>query len=231
MTTTLEIKKPLDPARWLDEHGDYLFRYAIFRLRDAAAAEDAVQETLLAAMQARERFNGRSSERTWLVGILKHKIIDHYRKVGRAHEISFEVDGSRDQFDPFEKSGEWAGHWRSEFAPTNWQVDAAAALDRIEFWETLNRCLAALPAKTATAFVMREIDGFSSEEICNVLALSRDNLWVMLHRARLKLRDSLDAEFFRGHGSGSRKTDRVAERQPNLMAGKRQRLGYFDAAA
>src|SRR5438093_12968628 len=107
MTTHLEMKIPFDPSRWSDEPVDYLFRYAIFRLRDAAAAEDAVQETLLAAMQARERFDGRSSERTWLVGILKHKIIDHYRKVGRAHEISLDVDGSRDQLDPFEKGGEW----------------------------------------------------------------------------------------------------------------------------
>ena len=72
-----------DPGKWLDDHGDYLFKYASFRLRDDTAAEDAVQETFLAALKAYERFEGRGSERTWLVGILKHKIIDHFRKASR----------------------------------------------------------------------------------------------------------------------------------------------------
>ena len=187
------------PENWIEQYGDYLFRYAMFRLRDAAAAEDAVQETLLAALQSDNRFAGRSSERTWLVGILKHKIIDHYRRIGRGHEVAYEGDATYGEFDPFEKTGEWAGHWRADLAPTNWQFDASATLEKKEFWETLDRCLAELPKRTAMAFVLREVDGLSSEEVCDLLDLSRSNLWVMLHRARLKLRNALETEWFGGN--------------------------------
>lgn len=219
-----------NPEKWIDDHGDYLYGFAMFRLRDQHAAEDAVQETLLAGLQSRERFDGRSSERTWLVGILKHKVVDHYRKVGNAREVSWQSESSTDDFEPFERTGEWIGHWRAEFAPTNWEPDAFAMLERKDFWSTLDRCLAKLPEKTAIAFVMREIDGFSSEEICDVLDLSRNNLWVMLHRARMKLRDSLDIEWFRNQGSGSVKTDSIVERQPNKMASARPELIYANAA-
>jgi RNA polymerase sigma-70 factor, ECF subfamily len=229
MTVIPDRNQSLNPDGWLDQYGDYLFRYAIFRLRDRAAAEDAVQEALLAAMESRERFDGRSSERTWLIGILKHKIIDQYRQTARAKEIPLEADTD---FNPFEKSGEWVGHWRAEVAPTSWQAEAAAAFERMEFWETFARSLARLPQKTAAAFVMREIDGFSSEEICEVLDLSRENLWVMLHRARLKLRDALDAEWFRGKRSfGRLKPDSNVGQHSGIIAGKHPGLSYFAAAA
>ena len=81
-----------DPSRWLDEHGDYLFKYAVFRLRDDTAAEDAVQETFLAALKGSRQFEGRAAERTWLVGILKHKVVDHFRRVGREAPLGEELD-------------------------------------------------------------------------------------------------------------------------------------------
>ncbi len=93
-----------DPGRWLDEHGDYLFKYASFRLRDDNAAEDAVQETFLAALKAYEKFEGRGSERTWLVGILKHKIIDHIRKAQREAPIGEDVDEGPDHGEFFERT-------------------------------------------------------------------------------------------------------------------------------
>ena len=215
------------PENWIEQHGDYLYGYAMFRLRDVAAAEDVVQETLLAALQSHDRFVGRSSERTWLIGILKHKIIDHYRKIGR-HEISYEDDATSDD-NSFQKTGEWAGHWRSECAPTNWQPDALANLERKEFWETLDRCLAELPKKTAMAFVLREVDGLSSEATCDLLALSRNNLWVMLHRARLKLRSSLEVEWFRGQDSGSFHPTAIAY-QSRVDAARRE-LSYRTVTA
>ena len=219
------------PENWIDQHGDYLFRYAIFRLRDAGAAEDAVQETLLAALQSHNRFNGCSSERTWLVGILKHKIIDHYRRIGRGHEISCADVAGYEELDAFEKSGEWAGHWRPKYAPTNWQLDAYSTLERKEFWETLDRCLAELPKRTATAFVLREVDGLSSEEICDLLNLSLNNLWVMLHRARLKLRNSLEAEWFRGEDAGSLKSASIAHQRRCDPTGGQPGLSYRAVAA
>ena len=191
----------ITPDTWLDQYGDYLFRYAMFRLRDKMLAEDAVQDTLLAAMQSHDRFDRRSSEKTWLVGILKHKIIDHFRKGAAKHEIHYEQEG--DDFNPFETSGNWVGHWQTTYAPTDWQLDAAAVLERKQFWAIFERCLSALPEQTAAAFVLREIDGLSSEEICEVLNISRNNLWVRLHRARLKLRESLEGELFQNHDSSS----------------------------
>src|SRR5262252_5559689 len=92
-----------DAGRWLDEHGDYLFKYASFRLRDDTAAEDALQETFLAALKAFEKFERRGSERTWLVGILKHKIIDHFRKLGREAPIGEEVDEGREHLGFFQR--------------------------------------------------------------------------------------------------------------------------------
>jgi RNA polymerase sigma-70 factor (ECF subfamily) len=186
-----------DPGHWLDLYGDYLYRYTMFRVRSTAVAEDLVQETLLAALQSRDRYHGGSQERTWLVGILKHKILDHYRRTSRNREIS-EGDGpTGDDYHPFDKTGDWVGHWTTDQAPRDWQLDASAILEKKEFWESFSRCLAELPEKTATAFTLREIDGLSSEEICDILNLSRSNLWVMLHRARLKLRSSLEANWFR----------------------------------
>src|SRR5688500_10622854 len=99
-----------DPERWLDDHGDYLFKYAVFRLRDDIVAEDAVQETFLAALKAYENFEGRGSERTWLVGILKHKIIDHFRRVGREAPIGEEPDEGPEQREQLKRHDEGQGH-------------------------------------------------------------------------------------------------------------------------
>src|SRR5712691_9858368 len=96
--------KPSDPVTWVDEHGDYLFRYALVRTRGASVAEDLIQETLLAAMGADERHEGRSSERTWLVGILKHKIVDYFRQITRRREFHFAYNDERDELDLFERN-------------------------------------------------------------------------------------------------------------------------------
>jgi len=185
-----------EPEKWVDEHGDSLYGYAMFRLRDQHAAEDAVQETLLAALHARDQYRGQGSERTWLIGILKNKIIDHFRRISRSREIAPANYDEQEEYDPFERAGQRTGHWRADFAPTNWQLDASTVLESKEFWVTFDRCLSQLPQKTAMAFTLREIDGLSSEEVCEVLNVSQNNLWVMLHRARLKLRSSLESQWF-----------------------------------
>jgi RNA polymerase sigma-70 factor, ECF subfamily len=186
-----------DPGAWLDQHGNYLFKYAAFRLRDDIAAEDAVQETFLAALKAYETFEGRGSERTWLVGILKHKIIDHFRRVGREAPIGEESEETFDHREFFERPDQWSGHWANEHAPTDWHATPAELIERNDFWKVFSDCLSPLPQRTASAFTLREVDGHTSEEICEMLSISVNNLWVMLHRARLHLRNCLELNWFR----------------------------------
>jgi len=187
-----------DAERWVDEHGDYLFKYACFRLRDTTAAEDAVQETFLAALKAYQKFERRGSERTWLVGILKHKIIDHFRKLGREAPIGEEFDEGPEPLEFFQRTGEWAGHWTTDHAPTDWHATPAELIERSDFWRVLNDCVSPLPQRTATAFTLREVEGLKSEDICEILNISVNNLWVMLHRARLHLRNCLERNWFSG---------------------------------
>jgi RNA polymerase sigma-70 factor (ECF subfamily) len=192
----MEQKPAPDPAAWLDLYGDYLYGYALVRLRNASHAEDVVQETLLAALQSHDRYAGRSSERTWLIGILKHKLIDHFRRVGREAPVG-EVEGEVFEHpELFRESGEWVDHWKEGRSPIEWQMTPAAMLEQTEFWETFNSCLSPLPARIASAFTLREIDGLSTEEICEILNVSTNNLWVMLHRARMHLRRCIELNWF-----------------------------------
>lgn len=186
-----------DPGAWVDKHGDYLYRYALFRLRDAALAEDAVQETLLAALQAYAKFAGRGAERTWLVGILKHKVADHFRRMSREAPAPVADGAEFAHEDFFRDRGEWQDHWRPEQAPSDWHADPAALAEQHEFWLVFQACLEPLPARIASAFVLREVDGLTSEEICAALSVTPNNLWVMLHRARLHLRHCLELNWFR----------------------------------
>lgn len=185
-----------DPDRWVDQHGDALYRYALLRLRDHALAEDIVQETFLAALQARDKFAGHSSERTWLIGILKHKMVDHFRRASREMPLDQVETLSAESEDAFHTTGEWVGHWKEELGPATWGTDPAAVVEQKEFWTVFERCLSALPARLAQVFVLRELDGLSTEEICETLNISANNLWVMLHRARAQLRRSLEMNYF-----------------------------------
>ena len=185
-----------DPDAWVDLHADHLFRFALFRLRDPSLAEDLVQETLLSALQSYDKFEGRGSVRTWLTGILKHKIIDHYRRAARETPVS-QFEGAEFEHDEmFRASGPWEGHFDPDRAPTDWRADPAELLRQGEFWEVFGRCLSPLPERTASAFTLREVDGHTSEEICEILGITTNNLWVMLHRARTHLRRCLELNWF-----------------------------------
>jgi len=188
---TTSTQQGLDPDKWLDCHGNYLYRYALVRVREAAVAEDLLQETLLAAVGSYHSHAGRSSERTWLVGIMKHKVIDHFRRAAR--NAQFQLPPEDDEFEWFEQSGPWRGHWREDQAPMTWPVQA---LESREFWETFEHCLSQLPPQMSIAFTLREIDGLTSTEICEILDITPNNLWVLLHRSRIKLRHLLEANWF-----------------------------------
>ena len=195
MQVTVNTQQRLDPSKWLDSHGDYLYRYALVRVRDASVAEDLLQETLLAAVGGQQAHAGRSSERTWLVGIMKHKVIDHFRRIARNARFQLSAE-HEDEIDCFEQSGPWRGHWREERAPNSWTLDAGQCFESGEFWETLDRCLSQLPEQMSIAFTLREIDGLTSTEICEILNITPNNLWVLLHRSRSKLRHLLEANWF-----------------------------------
>ncbi|MEW6542242.1 MAG: sigma-70 family RNA polymerase sigma factor [Nitrospirota bacterium] len=184
-----------DPMTWVDQHGDYLFRFALLRIRDRGVAEEIVQETFLAALQARERFAGQSSERSWLVGIMKHKILDHFRKGGREQPgVEGDVAGNElERDDAFDERG----HWKLDrAAPRDWPDDPGGLLERKQFWEVLTRCLGKLPPRMAQVFSLREIDEVTSDEICASLNITPSNLWVLLHRARKHLRQCLETHLF-----------------------------------
>src|SRR6266849_10721005 len=148
--------QPPDFSAWVDQHADYLYKYALFRLRDGSAAEDAVQETFLAALKAYGSFQGRGSERTWLVGILKHKVTDHFRRITREAPIGEEQDEGPEHHEFFRGSGEWTGHWDTDHAPSDWHATPAELLEQSDFFRVFNDCLAPLPQRTASAFTLRE---------------------------------------------------------------------------
>jgi RNA polymerase sigma-70 factor, ECF subfamily len=189
-----ESQQHLDPERWVDEHGDYLFHYALSRLRDPARAEDFVQEALLAALRGADRYQGRSAERTWLTGILKNKLLDHFRKAGRETNFT-DLDFYAEEEERAFENREFPDHWNQASAPGEWD-EAGAALDREEFWRVFHRCSGKLPERVARVFLLREVDDLPSEEICATLNISPNNLWVMLHRARLALRQCLETNWF-----------------------------------
>lgn len=185
-----------NPEVWVDQHGDYLFRFALIRLRDRSIAEDMVQETMVAALRSVDSFKGESSERTWLVSILKHKIYDHFRKTTKERPIENLEPLKYEDENLFRSEGEWVGHWTEQGAPVEWNITPASVLENKKFWDVLSGCLATLPARTAQVFVLREIDEHSTEEICQTMNISSSNLWVMLHRARMQLRRCLEVKYF-----------------------------------
>lgn len=177
----------------IEQHRDYLLRYASLQLRDAGAAEDAVQDTLIAALEGRERFAGKSSVKTWLTGILKHKIIDHVRRQSREQPLITGSGDERSEAEAIDALFLDDGHWRQP--PSNWG-DPDAALQNKAFLEVFEQCAKGMPARTARAFMMREVMDMDTGEICKALDVSTTNCWVMLHRARLALRECLEIKWF-----------------------------------
>lgn len=175
-----------DLLGWLSEHGQVLFRYAVKRVGSADVAEDLVQDTFVAALRSLSDFEGRSKVQTWLVGILRHKIVDHLRRLSRQKERDAEPDQMADVFQN--------GNWR--IGLKEWPSDPSRFAENQEFWEVLRRCEAKLPAKLAAPFRMRDLEELAMADICEILEISPTNLSVRLHRARVLLRDCLDQHWF-----------------------------------
>ena len=193
---SVQSERPrIDPERWVEEYGDVLFGFAAARVRDPAVAKDLVQETFLAAIKAREAFAGRSSERAWLFGILRNKLVDFYRRQSREITMTDLESQNPEEEGAFGTSGPGKDGWVMKLAPKAWATPEETLVSK-EFQDALKSCLSGLPEKVAQVFVLREIDGVASAEICKDLAVTANNLWVMLHRARMGLRRCLEVNWF-----------------------------------
>ena len=181
----------------LERQRSYLMRVARLQLRDTALAEDVVQDTLAAALTAKDGFTGKSSVKTWLTGILKHKIVDAIRRKQREPVAASALDDEADLED-FEGLFKENGAWQAP--PADWG-DPEQSLSRQQFFDVMQFCLDKLPPNTARVVVMREVMELTSEEICKELTITANNLWVILYRARMSLRECLETNWFSGGGN------------------------------
>ena len=176
-------------ADWVEAHADYLFNFAIGQVRDTNIAEDLVQETFLAAVKAQSDFSGRSSERTWLVGILRHKIYDHLRKACRERAVRHDPLPVSDE-ESWEEAMVWAHQIAAESQLPSRRIELG------EFREHLERAMGQMPPRLAQVFQLYEIEEQPNREVCRQMNISESNLWVMLHRARKQLREQLGGWWF-----------------------------------
>jgi len=184
----MEKGNALNSYLWLEEHGDYLFHFALLKLKNTALAEDMVQDTLVSAIAAKDGFSSNASVRTWLTAILKNKMVDHWRHQGR--EISaVDLIGGADEGDNvddfFDKAGRWAD------MPNAYQ-NPDSALENKQFWSIFQHCLLGLKPQQSEVFLAKEVHGMSNEEICQSYSLSLSNAWVLMHRARVALSKCLE---------------------------------------
>jgi RNA polymerase sigma-70 factor (ECF subfamily) len=178
-----------DPVDWVDLYGDYLYRYAVSRLRDSNVAEDVVQETFIAGIRHHDQFSGKGSQRGWLLGILKRKIIDYVRKRNRQERVgSFE-----DETDPtvllFDANGQWKKNALPDTSPDR-------NIQSLELNEIVQDCLTHLPQGQADVFILSVMEELESEQICQELDITPQNLWVRLHRARLGLAKCVSSKWY-----------------------------------
>ncbi|MGH8127241.1 MAG: sigma-70 family RNA polymerase sigma factor, partial [Gammaproteobacteria bacterium] len=176
----------IDTSQWVNRHGDRLYRFALMRVRNVSVAEELVQETFLAGLQSQQSFKGQSSEATWLTGILKHKIMDHFRRSVR-ETVTEDIEAEADAW--FTAKGRWA-------TPPSLSRSPMSDIEQEELRNELVGCMGELPQRLSTAFVLTQIDGFDTGETCKVLHITPTNLWVMLHRARMRLRNCLERKGF-----------------------------------
>ena len=179
----------INPNKWIDLYSDYLFNFTITRVNDREIAQDLIQETFLAGLKSMKNFKGEASERTWLISILKRKIIDHYRKInsnkGKA-EVRMNLN-----FD-----GEDEGDWIEQRVADPFDKTAENTLENEELGLAIHNCIAKLPVKQAEVFKMKTLLGYDTETICNELDITASNLWVIIHRARTSLSACMEKNWF-----------------------------------
>jgi len=183
-------KHSLDPNKWIALYADYLFNYAIIRVDDHDLAKDLVQETFYSGLKGMANFRGQASERTWLISILKRKIIDHYRKINS-------IKGKKEVRVNFYADGDNKGSWIEERVPGSWGNNADKKIENEELKITLDDCIENLAEKYRIVFLLKTVQNYETEEICNELDITASNLWVIIHRARQQLRRCLEDNWFK----------------------------------
>lgn len=180
--------QPLNPNNWIDLYADYLFNYTITRINDRDIAQDLVQDTFLAGLKSMKNFKGEASERTWLISILKRKIIDYYRKIN-SNKGKAEV---RITYNDAESEGDWL----EERVADPYDQNAEDSMQNSELGDAIYNCLDKLPSKQADVFKMKTILGYDTDVICNELNITASNLWVIIHRARTAMASCLKESWF-----------------------------------
>lgn len=183
----------LEPAKWVERYADGLLRHALFRVKDRETAEDIVQDVFLSAYKSRDNYTGAANEKTWLFAILKNKIIDHYRsKLRKLSALTEPVSNYESYyFNPADED-----HWRNERAPANWATDGVSQLEKKELNKALQDCIGKLPEKMSVAFTLKFIEEVETDAICKDLQITPSNYWVLMHRAKLQLRECLEKNWF-----------------------------------
>jgi len=180
----------LNPTSWVDQYADYLFNYAVARVSDGEIAKDLVQETFLAGLKSAKNYQGAATERTWLIAILKRKVIDYYRKInskkGKA-EVRINYSSHSDS----------EGDWLEENVADPFSTLENDQIENVELGQAIQECISKLPKKQSAVFIMKTIRGLSTEDICNELGINPSNLWVMVHRARTNLMGCLNENWFK----------------------------------
>lgn len=177
-------------AELFTNYSDYLYNYAITRVNDVHVAEDLVQETFISALKGYDSFQSKSKESTWLIAILKNKIIDHYRKKSKQY-FQHSLDELQSMDDFFNSKGSW----QTDQRPSKWDMDTDKAIEQQEFYETLQQCLVRLNDVQRMAFVMKHLDDEETDEICKELEITSTNYWVIIHRAKLQLRKCMETNW------------------------------------
>jgi len=179
----------LNPDLWVDAYADYLFNYAVARVSDSEIAKDLVQETFFAGLKSAKNYKGDAAERTWLIAILKRKVIDHYRKIN-SNKGKAEVRMS------YNSNVDAEGDWLEEQVADPYSLLENSDLENEELGLAIQECIAKLPKKQALVFTKKTIQGISTEDICNELGINPSNLWVIIHRARTGLMECLNSNWF-----------------------------------
>jgi len=178
----------INPTKWISAYADYLFNFTITRVNDREIAKDLVQDTFVAGLKSMKNFKGEATERTWLISILKRKIIDHYRRIN-SKKGKAEV---RMTYNNEENSGDWL----EERVIDPFDKTAQDDLENEELGDAIYKCMAKLPSKQAQVFKMKSILNYETEAICNELNITASNLWVIIHRARTALADCMQNTWY-----------------------------------
>ena len=179
----------INPNNWIDLYSDYLFNYTISRVSDREIAQDLVQDTFLAGLKSMKNFKGEASERTWLISILKRKIIDHYRKINSKK-------GKAEVRITYNSDAESEGDWLEERVADPFDKTAEDTMQNNELGDAIHKCLEKLPSKQAEIFKMKTVLGYETDVICNELNITASNLWVIIHRARTSMASCLEKNWF-----------------------------------